>query len=113
MALLVEGPHPIVTDGENVFMGMFSLAPGGAVPSHIHERQKETFIAIAGTTELWIDRDERVVLTPGSSREIATGVEHYLRNPGLTPTLVCYVKTPNFADDRILTGWEPQSGTES
>jgi quercetin dioxygenase-like cupin family protein len=108
ISLLAEGPQPMVIDGETVFMGVFSLPPAGTIPSHIHERQKETFVALAGTTELWINRDEQVVLAPGSSIEIESGVEHYLRNPGLTPTLVCYVKTPHFPDDRILTGWEPE-----
>ena len=108
ISLATEGPHPIVVDGENVFMGVFSLPPGGSVPSHIHERQRETFVALAGTTELWVDRHELVVLAPGSSMEIAPGMEHFLRNPGPTPTLVCYVKTPNLPEDRILTGWAPE-----
>lgn len=101
-------PLPVVADGEAVLLGLNSFEPGEEFANHLHEVLTETFIGIRGEVELWLDRFEKVVLSPGTVRSVPPGVEHYLRNATYGAALIAYVKSPNRPGDRVRLSWTPK-----
>lgn len=59
-----------------------SLAPGGGTPLHYHKRFYETFTALEGELGLELDGKRQLVLAPGNSYAVSTGMLHRFHNPG-------------------------------
>ncbi|MGI8393170.1 cupin domain-containing protein [Leucobacter sp. W1038] len=101
-------PTPIVENGDALLIGLNSFDVGEEFANHFHEELNETYIGVAGELELWVDRVERIVLTTGVIVTVEPGREHFLRNASDQRALVCYIKSPNLPEDRILVSWHPE-----
>jgi quercetin dioxygenase-like cupin family protein len=72
-----------------------TIAPGGVVPLHRHA-DPETFIALEGEVEGWLDRGGRdgwARVAPGDVVHVPGGVGHAWRNPSPEPAVSIIVTT--------------------
>lgn len=106
-ALAAGNPLPVIRTAEGILLGVNEFAVGEEFANHIHEHLTETFIGLSGEVELWLDRTERVLITPGTVVSVPPPQEHYLRNASTAPALIAYVKNPNLSEDRIWRPWTP------
>lgn len=104
------GPGYLST-GEHAAFGTVVLRPGDAFGNHLHERHTESFIAVEGVAEVWIDRRTRVELRAGQILHAEPGEEHFLRNASDAPFRAVFVKTPWADGDKIERPWTPEDET--
>jgi mannose-6-phosphate isomerase-like protein (cupin superfamily) len=72
----------------------YVVPPGlGGPPTHIHSREDELFICVAGTTRVELDGEEHI-LTPGSALLMPRGVPHMFHNPYDEETRIIAVVSP-------------------
>lgn len=72
----------------------YVVPPGlGGPPTHIHTREDELFICVAGTTRVELDGEEHI-LTPGSALLMPRGVPHMFHNPYDEETRIVAVVSP-------------------
>jgi quercetin dioxygenase-like cupin family protein len=100
------GPGYLVQSDDAAF-GVVTLRPGDAFDNHFHEHHTETFLVLEGSAELWLDRDELLVLGPGDLVGCLPRVEHYLRNTGSAPFRALFVKSPGVSGDKVEAPWAP------
>ncbi|MBW1640591.1 MULTISPECIES: cupin domain-containing protein [Microbacterium] len=100
------GPGYLSTDDDAAF-GVVVLRPGDVFANHLHEHHTESFLALEGAAEIWLDRTERIVLSAGQLLHARPGVEHLVRNPFDAPFRAVFVKTPWADGDKIDRPWEP------
>lgn len=101
------GPGYLAQTDDAAF-GVVVLRPGDHFDNHLHEHHTESFIAIEGKAELWLDRVARVVLSAGGILRAEPGEEHYLRNPFTETFRAVFVKTPWCDGDKIDLPWTPE-----
>ena len=65
----------------------------GGPPTHIHSREDELFICVAGKVRIELDGQEHI-LTPGSVLLMPRGVPHMFHNPFDEETRIIAVVTP-------------------
>jgi quercetin dioxygenase-like cupin family protein len=100
------GPGYLVQDDVAHF-GVVVLRPGDEFGNHLHEHHTESFLVLAGTAELWLDRNERIPLVEGDFVPARPGVEHYLRNISDASFTAFFVKAPGVSGDKIERPWRP------
>ena len=72
----------------------YVVPPGlGGPPTHIHSREDELFICVAGTTRVELDGEEHI-LTAGSALLMPRGVPHMFHNPYDVETRIVAVVSP-------------------
>lgn len=72
----------------------YVVPPGlGGPPTHIHSREDELFICVAGTARIELDGQEHI-LTPGSALMMPRGVPHMFHNPYEEETRIIAVVSP-------------------
>lgn len=65
----------------------------GGPPTHIHSREDELFICVAGRTRVELDGQEHI-LTPGSVLLMPRGVPHMFHNPFEEETRIIAIVSP-------------------
>ena len=73
--------------GADLTLARMVLEPGRAAPAHRHPDCQEALHLLAGTVELHIGAERRL-LEAGDSALIPLGAEHGLRNPGGEPAVL-------------------------
>lgn len=87
--------------------GTVVLRPGDAFDNHLHENHTESFVAIEGEAEVWIDRTHRATLAAGEVLHAEPGEEHFLRNVSDRVFRAIFVKTPWVDGDKVERPWQP------
>lgn len=100
------GPAYLSQDVHAAF-GTVVLRPGDAFGNHLHEHHTESFIAVDGEAEVWIDRTHRLTLCVGELLHAGPGEEHFLRNTSDAVFRAIFIKTPWVDGDKIERPWEP------
>ena len=73
---------------------LFRVKPGGnSGESYTHEGE-EFLHVLRGQFEIWLNHDERYVLTPGDSLYFQSSTPHRWRNPGKTESWLLWINTP-------------------
>lgn len=116
MYLTKEGDHPYrfgdhgpkyLTKGENVDLGVVIITPGESHPCHKHERQEESFLALEGTCDVWVD-GELVVLRKGDYLICEQGEAHFFNNTSEDDFKAVFIKAPHLKErDSIYIDWRP------
>jgi quercetin dioxygenase-like cupin family protein len=94
---------------DDAFFGVVTLRPGDEFANHRHVHHTESFLVLAGSAELWLDRAERILLLQGDFVSVPPGIEHYLRNVSGTPFTAFFAKSPGVADDKVDAPWTPDA----
>jgi len=100
------GPGYISQTPDAAF-GTVVLRPGDVFENHLHEHHTESFVALEGVAEVWIDRAQRAELRAGDVLHATAGEEHLLRNTGAVPFRAVFVKTPWVDGDKVERPWRP------
>lgn len=101
------GPGYLFT-GSNASYGIVTLRPGDAFANHLHEAHEETFFVLEGTIEIWLDRNERLMLSAEDLVRCEPGVEHFLRNTSDRNARALFLKVPGIEGDKIEKPWVPE-----
>jgi len=73
---------------------LFRVKPGGnSGESYTHEGE-EFLHVLRGQFEIWLNHDERYLLTPGDSLYFQSSTPHRWRNPGKTESWLLWINTP-------------------
>jgi len=73
---------------------LFRVKPGGnSGESYTHEGE-EFLHVLRGQFEIWLNHDERYVLTPGDSLYFQSSTPHLWRNPAKTESWLLWINTP-------------------
>src|SRR5262252_1352833 len=73
---------------------LFRVKPGGnSGESYTHEGE-EFLHVLRGQFEIWLNHDERYVLTPGDSLYFQSSTPHRWQNPGKTESWLLWINTP-------------------
>jgi quercetin dioxygenase-like cupin family protein len=101
-----HGPK-YLTKGENVDLGIVVITPGEAHPCHKHVNQEESFLALEGQCDVWVD-GELVVLKKGDYLICEKGEAHFFNNTSEADFKAVFVKAPHLEEkDSVYIGWEP------
>lgn len=100
------GPGYLSQSGDAAF-GVVVLRPGDEFANHLHEHHTESFVAIEGSAEIWIDRERAVVLSAGDVLRAEPHEEHFVRNPFEKTFRAVFVKTPWVDGDKVDRPWTP------
>lgn len=101
-----HGPK-YLTKGARVDLGIVVITPGEAHPCHKHEHQEESFLALEGSCEVWVD-GVLVVLKAGDYLICEPGEAHFFRNTFTEDFKAVFVKAPHRAQkDSVYIDWEP------
>ena len=101
-----HGPK-YLTKGERVDLGIVVITPGESHPCHRHEHQEESFLALEGECEVWVD-GERVLLKAGDYLICEPGEAHFFRNVSEKDFKAVFVKAPHLEfKDSVYIDWEP------
>lgn len=96
-----------LSQAEHAAFGTIVLRPGDEFANHLHEHHEESFLAVEGEAELWIDREGPVRLAAGEFVSCPPNVEHFLRNTSGAPFRALFIKAPGVAADKIDRPWHP------
>ena len=77
------------------------LAPGMAVPRHMHTREDEVYFVLAGELEVTVG-EETFVLRPGDSLLAPRDIPHKLRNSGSTTNHYLLLFSPSGFEEFIM-----------
>jgi quercetin dioxygenase-like cupin family protein len=101
-----HGPK-YLTEGKRVDLGIVVITPGESHPCHRHEHQEESFLALEGECEVWVD-GELVVLRAGDYLICEPGEAHLFRNVSDMNFRAVFVKAPHLEfKDSVYIDWEP------
>lgn len=101
-----HGPK-YLAKGPNIDFGVVVITPNEEHPCHMHEKQEESFFALEGECEVWVN-GELVVLKAGDYLQCAKGDAHYFRNTSDKPFKSVFVKSPHFVEkDSVYIDWKP------
>lgn len=100
--------------GANETRGAFTLIeivnlPGGGIGPHVHSRDDETVMQVAGTLHGVIDGVEHV-LRPGDVAFVPKGVVHSFMNHGVETTRTFATTTPGGAESLVRETGIPKTG---
>ena len=101
-----HGPKYIAV-GPNIDFGVVVITPGEEHPCHAHVKQEESFFALEGECEVWVD-GALVVLKAGDYLQCSPGEAHYFRNVSDKNFKSVFVKSPHFDEkDSVYIEWKP------
>lgn len=101
-----------VSQSDAAAFGVIVLRAGDAFANHYHEQHTETFVALEGECEIWIDRTDRLILRSGELFSCEPFVQHYLRNTSDLPFRALFIKAPGVASDKVDAEWAPAKEAE-
>lgn len=101
-----HGPK-YLTKGPNVDMGVVVITPGESHPCHKHVYQEESFLALEGMCDVYVD-GEKVVLKAGDYLRCDPGEAHLFQNPYDEPFKAVFTKAAHSPQkDSVYIEWEP------
>jgi quercetin dioxygenase-like cupin family protein len=101
-----HGPK-YLTNGDNIDLGIVVITPNEEHPCHMHEHQEESFLALEGECEVWVD-GELVVLKQGDYLICEKGESHYFRNVTDKNFKAVFIKAPHLDfKDSVYINWKP------
>lgn len=101
-----HGPK-YLTRGENVDLGIVVITPNEEHPCHKHERQEESFLALEGECDVWVD-GVLVKLKAGDYLICEKGEAHYFNNTSDKNFKALFVKAPHLHEkDSVYIDWKP------
>lgn len=102
-----HGPKYLTDGTSNVDMGVVVITAGESHPCHKHTKQEESFLALDGECEVWVD-GELVVLKKGDYLVCAEGEAHFFRNVSSEDFKAVFIKAPRLElKDSVYIEWEP------
>ena len=88
-------------------MGVVVITAGESHPCHRHTKQEESFLALEGECEVWVD-GELVLLKAGDYLVCQEGEAHFFRNTSSDDFKAVFIKAPRLdAKDSVYIDWEP------
>ena len=101
-----HGPK-YLTRGENVDLGVVVITPNEAHPCHMHEHQEESFLALEGQCDVWVDGN-LVVLKKGDYLICEKGESHFFNNTSDKDFKAVFIKAPHLDfKDSVYIDWKP------
>ena len=102
-----HGPKYLTDGTSNVDMGVVVITSGESHPCHKHTRQEESFLALDGECEVWVD-GELVLLKAGDYLVCQEGEAHFFRNVSGEDFKAVFIKAPRLEfKDSVYIEWEP------
>jgi quercetin dioxygenase-like cupin family protein len=102
-----HGPKYLTDGTTNVDMGIVVITPNEAHPCHKHTKQEESFLAIEGECDVWVD-GELVVLKAGDYLVCSEGEAHYFNNTSDKSFKAVFIKAPRLDfKDSVYIDWKP------
>jgi quercetin dioxygenase-like cupin family protein len=102
-----HGPKYLTNGTSNVDLGVVVITPGESHPCHKHVKQEESFFALEGRCDVWVD-GELVVLEAGDYLVCAPGESHYFHNTSEHDFKSVFVKAPHLDEkDSVYIEWLP------
>ena len=96
-----------LTKGKPIDLGVVVITPGEKHPCHKHERQEESFLALEGECEVWVD-GELVLLKKGDYLICEPGESHMFINSSDKEFKAVFIKAPHLEEkDSVYIEWEP------
>jgi len=101
-----HGPK-YLTQGPNVDLGVVVITPGEHHPCHLHETHEESFLALEGECQVWVN-GELTVMKTGDYMICAPCEAHYFENVSDSNFKAVFVKAPHPKEkDSIYIDWKP------
>jgi len=101
-----HGPK-YLTKGDNIDLGVVIITPGESHPCHKHERQEESFLALEGACDVWVD-GQLVVLGKGDYLICEPGEAHFFNNTSKEDFKAVFIKAPHLdVKDSVYIEWKP------
>jgi quercetin dioxygenase-like cupin family protein len=101
-----HGPK-YLTKGDNVDLGVVVITAGEEHPCHMHEHQEESFLALEGQCDVWVN-GELVVLKAGDYLICEKGDAHFFPNTNDSDFKVVFVQAPHLDfKDSVYLDWKP------
>jgi len=102
-----HGPKYLTNGTTNVDMGVVVITPNEEHPCHKHVNQEESFFALEGECDVWVD-GELVVLKAGDYLVCSEGEAHYFNNTSDKPFKSVFIKAPRLDyKDSVYIDWKP------
>jgi quercetin dioxygenase-like cupin family protein len=102
-----HGPKYLTDGTSNVDLGVVVINPEESHPCHKHVYQEESFLALEGECEVWLD-GKLVVLQAGDYLVCAPGESHFFRNTSDKVFKSVFCKAPRLAEkDSVYIDWTP------
>lgn len=101
-----HGPK-YLREGENIDLGVVIIRPGDQHPCHRHEHQEESFLALEGRCDVWVD-GKLVVLHKGDHLICEKGEVHFFENTSEHDFKAIFIKAPHHDEkDSVYIDWRP------
>jgi quercetin dioxygenase-like cupin family protein len=102
-----HGPKYLTDGSSNVDMGVVVITAGESHPCHKHTQQEESFLALEGECEVWVD-GKLVVLKKGDYLVCQEGEAHFFRNVSDGDFKAVFIKAPHLDfKDSVYIDCEP------
>lgn len=102
-----HGPKYLTNGTSNVDFGVVVITPGESHPCHKHIFQEESFFALEGRCDVWVD-GKLVVLEAGDYLVCAPGEAHFFHNTSNASFKSVFVKAPRLDEkDSVYIDWTP------
>jgi quercetin dioxygenase-like cupin family protein len=79
--------------GGAFFLAQMTVPPGGGPPPHIHRREDESFLVLAGTLTIQVGKDT-ITASAGDFAYLPRGIAHAFKNTGSTTAKALVLITP-------------------
>ncbi len=104
-----NGPK-YLTKGPHIDMGVVIIKAGQDFDTHKHINQEESFLALEGECEVYVDGN-LVVLKAGDYLRCDKGEAHYFRNSSSSDFKAVFIKAPYSSEkDSVYCEWKPECG---
>jgi len=102
-----HGPKYLTNGTTNVDMGVVVITPGESHPCHRHISQEESFLALEGECDVWVE-GELVKLKKGDYLQCAPGDAHFFQNTSKENFKAVFIKAPRLEQkDSVYIEWLP------
>ena len=102
-----HGPKYLTDGTTNVDLGVVVITPNENHPCHRHEHQEESFLALEGECNVWVN-GELVVLKAGDYLSCEKGDSHYFENVTTRNFKAVFIKAPRLDfKDSVYIDWKP------
>ncbi len=102
-----HGPKYLTDGTSNVDMGVVVITAGESHPCHKHTMQEESFLALEGECEVWVD-GSLVVMRAGDYLVCEKGEAHFFRNVSEGDFKAVFIKAPRLDHkDSVYIEWDP------
>jgi quercetin dioxygenase-like cupin family protein len=101
-----HGPK-YLTKGPHVDAGVVVITPNVSHPCHKHVHQEESFLALEGECDVYVD-GEKIILKAGDYLRCNPGEAHLFQNTSTKNFKAMFTKAPHLEEkDSVYIEWEP------